>query len=239
MMKTQTILSMIVLLIITLGGESVAQKMNKDLRNYSKEVIDEFDQIPAERVDMLKEIADAIYSEKNVDGKADILFICTHNSRRSHIAQLWLQTAMDYYGVQGVNVFSGGLEATAFNPNAISAMERAGFKISGVQSGGNPVYSASNGISNQIMYSKKYTDRQNPQTGFLAIMVCSDADKSCPIVEGADDRFSLPYDDPRYYDNTPSQDLKYDETVRKISREMFYLADQVKDKLILVSESKK
>lgn len=89
------------------------------------------------------------------------------------------------------------------------------------------------------MYSKKYTDSQNPQSDFGAIMVCSDADKSCPLVEGADARFSLPYDDPRYYDNSPSQELKYDETVREIAREMFYLVDQVKNKMILVSEAKK
>ncbi len=121
----------------------------------------------------------------------------------------------------------------------MAALERAGFNATGVQSGDNPVYTLSNGSASYIMYSKKYTDRQNPQKDFGAIMVCSDADKSCPIVQGAEARFSLPFEDPRYYDNTPSQDTKYDETVRLIAREMFYLVDYVKIQTNLKLEANK
>jgi hypothetical protein len=70
-------------------------------------------------------------------------------------------------------------------------------------------------------------------------MVCSDADKSCPIVEGATDRFSLPYDDPRYYDGTPSEEKMYDATVEEIGLEMFYLVSQNKQELIYKMEASK
>lgn len=238
-MKTTKYFISLMLLLVMITSVATAQKMTKQLRAYTKKVATELDQVSPERKETLTEIGDFLLSELKEDDKADIIIICTHNSRRSHISQLWLQTAAEYYGIKGINVFSGGLEATAFHPNAIAALERAGFNISGVQSGDNPVYTASNGITNSIMYSKKYTDTQNPQADFGAIMVCSDADKSCPMVEGADDRFALPFDDPRYYDNTPSVNQKYDETVREIAREMFFLADYVKSKLILKAEAKK
>ena len=238
-MNTLKYFSSLILVLVLVTSTATAQKMTKKLRSYTEKVASELDQVSEERKETLSEIGDFILAELQEDEKADVIIICTHNSRRSHIAQLWLQTAAEYYGVKGINVFSGGLEATAFHPNAMESLERAGFNISGVQSGDNPVYTASNGVVNSIMYSKKYTDTQNPQSDFGAIMVCSDADKSCPIVEGADARFSLPYEDPRYYDGTPSVKQKYDDTVREIAREMFYLADYLKSKLILQAEAKK
>lgn len=97
----------------------------------------------------------------------------------------------------------------------------------------NPVVSVSPGnypVWN--MQSKKYTHKINPKTDFVAIMVCSDADRSCPIVEGAEGRFSLPYNDPRHYDGTPAMDLKYDKTVEEIATEMLYLTDFLKKQQI-------
>lgn len=216
-----------------------AQGLGKKLRKYTNVVVTEFDQVAEDRKADLREIGDFILKGLEEDGQANILVVCTHNSRRSHIAQAWLQTAALYYGIDGVQAFSGGLEATAFHANAVAALERAGFNATGVQSGDNPFYTLSNGDASYIMYSKKYTDRQNPQEDFGAVMVCSDADKSCPVVKGADARFSLPFEDPRYYDKTPSQDMKYDETVRLIAREMFYLANYVKTQTNLKLEATK
>lgn len=239
-MKTRTSMTLtIVLLLFSIETIIAQNNFNRKLKRYAAMTISESDQIDDERKTILKEIGDFLLKETREDGKADIIFICTQNSRRSQIAQVWLQTAMTYYGINGAQVFSGGLEGTAFHPNAVTALERAGFNATGVRSGDNLVYTLSNGTASDIMYSKKYTDRQNPQKDFVAIMVCSDADKSCPIVKGADARFSFPYDDPRYYDDTPSQDIKYDETVRLIAREMFYLANYVKTQNNLKLEANK
>ncbi len=238
-MKTLSKYLLFILLALASTGNTFAQKLNKNLRKYTQEVVKELDQVSGERKKTLSEIADFIIQELKEDSKADLVIICTQNSRRSHIAQLWLQTATEYYGVKNIYTFSGGLESSAFHPNAIAALERAGFNIPKVQSGDNPRYTAYDGVTSYIMYSKRYTDSQNPQSDFGALMVCSEADKSCPVVEGADKRFSLSYDDPRYYDDTPSQNLKYDETVKEIAREMFYLADKIKSEMILLSETKK
>lgn len=214
-----------------------AQKLDKDLIRYCQNLTTAMDEISNERKATLREIGDYLASELKNDNAANLVIICTHNSRRSHIAQLWVQTAATYYGIKGINTFSGGLEVTAFNPNAIAALKRAGYAISNVQVSDNPVYTVSDGVNKTISYSKKYSDRQNPREDFGAVMVCSEADESCPLVAGASERFSLPYEDPRYYDGTASQDVKYDETVREIALEMLFLVDYAKKKQIVQLEA--
>lgn len=215
-----------------------AQKMNKDLKEFISNAIVDFEKIEDGRKEALREIGDYILQPDSAANKK-LLFICTHNSRRSHIAQIWLKTAAVYYGMENVQTFSGGTESTAFHPNAVAAMKRSGFDIKMMQSTDNPAYSVSNGLEDYFVRSKKYTDAQNPQEKFAAIMVCSDADKSCPIVSGAEERFSLPYDDPRHFDGTPSQDIEYDERVREIATEMLYVMDYVKGNLIAMTEQAK
>ncbi|WP_416864160.1 MAG: protein-tyrosine-phosphatase [Imperialibacter sp.] len=214
-----------------------AQKLDKDLVRYCQNLTTVMVEISNERKETLREIGDYLAGELINDNKANLIIICTHNSRRSHIAQIWLQTSATYFGINGINAFSGGLEVTAFNPNAIDALKRAGFAISNVQVSDNPVYTVSDGVNKTISYSKKYSDRQNPSEDFGAVMVCSDADQSCPLVAGASERFSLPYEDPRYYDGTASQDIKYDETVREIALEMLFLMEYTKKKQIAQIEA--
>ncbi len=89
----------------------------------------EFGLIPAERKRTLGELTDFV--ERTAAGGQPVYlnFICTHNSRRSHLSQIWAQTAAYYYGVSDVFCYSGGTEATAFNPRAVKAMREAGFSI--------------------------------------------------------------------------------------------------------------
>ncbi len=196
----------------------------------------QFDLIEDSRKSELNSIAEYI-SGKNETAK--LLFICTHNSRRSQMAQIWLSTAAAYYGLDNTIAFSGGTEATRFHPNAIAALKRAGFVINVSPKGDNPSVSVKAGknLTPWLLFSKKFSDSQNPHKHFMAVMVCSDADKSCPIVEGAEKRIALPYDDPRYFDDTPAQDQEYDKTSDKIALEMFYIMKQVKRKAIIAKES--
>jgi len=228
------IFQMILLAVIAIQGS--AQEFNKKLNAYTQELAGSIGQIDAERKEKLNEIAGTILSELKEDNDANLLVICTHNSRRSHLGQVWLHTASLFYGVEGIRAFSGGTEATAFNENAVEALKRVGFVVKG-QKGENPRYEVVAGSSKWVHYSKKYTDMQNPESDFIALMVCSEADKSCPVVKGADARFSLPYDDPRYFDGTPSQELEYDNTVRLIGQEMFYLISKVKEMQVNLLEA--
>lgn len=234
------------LTVVLLANGAMAQvsaqdaRLNGKLRRYVKELSGEFTQIEPERRAQIEELADEIVREQALDGTARLLFICTHNSRRSHMAQAWATAAAAFYGVEGTDATSGGTEATAFNPRAVAALERAGFRIvkqPGVQTS-NPVYlvQTGRGLPSFLAYSKVYSDPSNPQTDFFAVMVCSDADRSCPLVDGSDGRFAIPYEDPKASDNTPSEELQYDLRCRQIAREMFFLMEQVKRKNVAAIE---
>ena len=191
--------------------------------------ISEFERIPEERKESLRKLAG--YVEKQVDGRgrADLMFICTHNSRRSHMSQIWAQVAADHYGVDGVTTTSGGTEATAFNPRAVAALERAGFEITQKNDGGNPIYFVKFDPDAEPLeaFSKVFSDAPNPTQDFCAVMTCSEADTACPSVAGAAFRISIPYDDPKAFDGSELEAQKYDERSQQIAAEMFYLFAEV------------
>lgn len=162
-------------------------------------------------------------------GAADVIFVCTHNSRRSHIAQLWAQAAAHALGVDQVTTWSGGTEATAFNPRAVQMMRQAGFRLAGAPgAAGNVRYAVSYGagLSEQVAFSKVYSDPANPQEGFAAVMVCDSADEACPVVSGAALRVSLPFVDPKRSDDTPAEEQTYAESGREIGQVMAWLMGQ-------------
>ncbi len=194
-----------------------------ELVSYIDGIIQEAGQIPPERKDLLGRLADYIRKKKDKGEAVKLTFICTHNSRRSHISQIWAAAAAAWYGLDYIITFSGGTEATAFNPRAVSAMEQAGFQIEN-PGGDNPHYQVnfSEEASPVECFSKTFDDPFNPEKGFAAIMTCSDADENCPFIPGVEIRLPLTYDDPKEADGTPQETARYDERVRQIGREIFY-----------------
>jgi arsenate reductase len=195
-----------------------------------QKLVGEFNQIPDERKAILKELTDFVSRKLKADHSINLNFICTHNSRRSHISQVWAQTAAQYYGIKNVKSYSGGTEATAFNPRAVKAMQQAGFDIQVFKDGTNPVYRVkfSDESAALTVFSKKYDDDFNPKKDFAAIMTCSHADGNCPLVIGATERIVLTYNDPKDFDETPQESAKYSERVHEIGRELLYAFSQVK-----------
>ena len=193
-------------------------------------LVGSFDAIPTQRKELLGQFANMIRERLDAKQALHLNFICTHNSRRSHISQIWAQAAAYYYDVQGVVCFSGGTEATAFNPRAVRAIQSAGFDVSQVMGGGNPVYEVRFAETAKPLaaFSKKYDDPFNA-TPFVAVMTCSHADENCPVVLGASARIALTYDDPKEFDGTPQEAAKYDERVAEIGRELLYVFSLVKN----------
>lgn len=191
------------------------------LQKYVAERVEEFSEIPAERKNKLELLA----GEISKDESAKLIFICTHNSRRSHMAHLWASLAAEKYGQESVSCFSGGTQVTAFNPRAVTAIKEAGFRITTKIPGANPVYLVRypGNSEGERVFSKKYSDPPNPSRAFFAIMTCSDADDACPIVSGAKSRHAITYEDPKAFDATPQAKEAYAERCRQISREMLYL----------------
>lgn len=200
------------------------------LESTIKKLASEFTKIEETRkatlLDLTKYIRGNLMRSENVK----LIFICTHNSRRSHMAQLWAKAAAAFYGIENTESYSGGTEATAFNPKAVKAMKEAGFEITQPADDENPKYQVqlAENLPPVTAFSKKYDDAFNPQQNFGAVMTCSHADENCPVVVGADVRIPLPYDDPKDFDGTALEESKYRERVEQIGRELLYVFSQVK-----------
>lgn len=201
--------------------------MNKQLTTYIEQVKKSFDSIPASRKETLSKVADYIRSKMDSSEPVRLNFICTHNSRRSHLAQLWTGLAAHHFGLN-IETYSGGTEATAFNPSAVDALARAGFIIHD-PGGNNPKYELSFADDTPpfICFSKTFDDPVNPASGFAAIMTCSDADENCPFVPGSEFRIPVTYRDPKESDGTVNEAITYDERCFQIATEMFYMLSLV------------
>ncbi|CAA9203288.1 hypothetical protein FLA105534_04537 [Flavobacterium bizetiae] len=190
----------------------------------------DFETIAKEHKDKLQPLVDFIRSKFEQQSEIRLNFICTHNSRRSHLSQVWAQTAAHYYGIQNVCCYSGGTEATALFPKVAETLSDSGFTIQKLSEGNNPVYAIkfSENEAPIIGFSKTYDDQFNPESEFAAIMTCSQADGGCPFIAGAEKRIAVTYDDPKAFDNTPEQTEKYHERSLQIATEMFYVFSQIK-----------
>lgn len=204
------------------------------IKNYCDNLIKDFDSIPKERKEILEKISYYIQTKISQNKTIDLIYICTHNSRRSHFGQVWAKVASRYFQINNVNTYSGGTEATAFNINAINALKRVGFNISTENSNSNPLYKIQfDEKGNSIeCFSKVYNDPKNSQKEFAAIMTCSDAEENCPFIPGAELRIGTTYDDPKAFDNAPLQDAKYDERCKQIALETFYVFSKISSKFL-------
>ena len=158
-----------------------------------------------------------------------INFICTHNSRRSHLSQIWAQTMATYFGIKHVSCYSGGTEATALYPKVADTLERSGFQIQCIAVTENPIYSIkfAENADPIIGFSKKLDDAFNPQSQFAAVMTCNSADEACPFVPGAEIRIPITFEDPKAFDNTPQQSRMYQERSLQIAAELYHVFSQL------------
>lgn len=201
----------------------------EELQQNIEKLVQEFNTISSDRKTELEKLSAYIqkkYSEQKVP---QLIVICTHNSRRSHLGQLWLALAADHYKLPSLNSFSGGTEATHFHPNAVDAIKRIGFQVTMETQTKNPIYNIrwKTDQESYQAFSKKFDEDPNPKQDFAAIMVCSEADEGCPFVPGTDFRIALPFDDPKTFDGTSQETEKYDERCQQIGTEMLYVMSKV------------
>jgi len=186
-----------------------------------------FAAISSDRLQLLDEMATYLIAKMKQGQEIRLNFICTHNSRRSQFSQIWAQTAAAYYGIEAF-CYSGGVEVTAFNPRAVAAIQRDGFKV--VQKEGeNPIYfvffcDASEPI---MAFSKVYNDPINATKDFAAVMTCDHADENCPVISGAERRLPLRFEDPKAFDDSPQEEEMYTQRSHQIGAELFFLFEKV------------
>ena len=200
------------------------QNLSKTIASISKISISE------ERKNVLQPLVDYIQNKVDTNEEIRLNFICTHNSRRSHLSQIWAQTMAFQFVIKNMFCYSGGTEATAMFPKVAETLLNQGFEIQQLSKNENPVYAIKFSENEQpiIGFSKTYFDAFNPKTNFGAIMTCNNADQGCPMVFGAEARFSIKYDDPKAFDGTEVMSEKYAERSLEIASEMYYVFNQIK-----------
>ena len=192
------------------------------------QLTEDADRIPASRLAILASLTDHI--RKHLKGREPVRlnFICTHNSRRSQMSQIWAHAAAVAYQIPRLETGSGGTEATAFHPNAVRAMQTLGFRMSPEETGENPEnpryrISVGTGTPDLVCYSKRFEDAFPAGTAFVAVMTCSDADQNCPVVPGALARIPLTFEDPKASDGSGKEQQEYLRTAVEIGREILHV----------------
>ncbi len=202
------------------------QKLKETIVQISTESISE------ERKRILQPLIEYIKGKYYENKLINLNFICTHNSRRSHLSQIWAQTFAYYFDVKNVLCYSGGTEATAMFPKVAETLQKQGFDILSLSDNANPVYAVKYAENQHpiICFSKKYDDDFNPKSDFAAILTCDAADENCPIVFGAEARFPIKYNDPKKSDGSPEMDEIYFNRSLEIASEMKYIFSQIQSK---------
>lgn len=186
--------------------------------------------IPAARREFLNILIEFLQEKVTKKEEISLNFICTHNSRRSHLSQVWAQTLTHHFQLEKVYCYSGGTEATAVYPMVVETLKNTGFQIQMLSEGKNPIYAIKYSENSHpvIGFSKKLDDPFNPGSEFAAVMTCSEADAGCPFVPGAEIRIPLTYEDPKKFDASPQQFEKYFERSEQIATELMYVFSQIK-----------
>ena len=186
--------------------------------------------ISLSRQNLLQPLIDFIQSKVDAGQTIKLNFICTHNSRRSHLSQVWAQALGYFYNIKKLFCYSGGTESTALFPAAAKALEASGFKVDSQTQTKNPLYDIGFAAQHPPIkgFSKTYDHVENPKTAFAAILTCSQADNDCPYIPGAEVRIPLPFEDPKAFDNTSQQAEKYIERSLQIATELKYVFSNIK-----------
>ena len=189
-----------------------------------------FGYLTQDRKETLQPLVEFIQAKITNQQEVRLNLICTHNSRRSHLSQIWAQTMAYHVGLKNVSCYSGGTEATAIFIKVLETLTSQGFQVLRLSGNENPVVAVKFAANENpiLCFSKTYDHPFNPSTQFGAVMTCSNADEGCPIVVGSEARFPIKYDDPKAYDGTPLQTEKYAERSLDIAREMLWVFSQIK-----------
>jgi len=201
--------------------------MNVYLKKNIKNIIINSENILDNRKKTLLNISNYIKEKVLKKNVVNLVFICTHNSRRSQLAQVWSYVAINYYKLENIKVFSGGTEVDVFNFNVINSLKKSGLIIETIKKN-KFLIKISEQNKGLKYYSKKYDSKDNPKSDFLAIMTCSNADEKCSIIRGSEKKTFLPYKDPKTSDGSGNEKKIYDQTCFYIAQEMFLIMKNVK-----------
>lgn len=203
-------------------------KENEALLSFIEKATNNYATISDERKSVLISSRAIIKKALEADSKVNLVFICTHNSRRSVFGQVWAKIAAHYFNIKDVNTFSGGTEKTAVYKEVINSFKRLAIECSSNLEETNPQYKLKfDGDEEPIIAFSKVFDDASIPSSFIALMTCTDADENCPFIPQASNRISLSYKDPKYSDNTEEEATVYDSKSLEIATQLFFLFSEL------------
>jgi protein-tyrosine phosphatase/arsenate reductase len=215
--------------VVAVAKTRIIDLMNPIVQGKMAALIKHFDAIPKERQAILNRLSEAISDSLHKHHAAHLLYVCTHNSRRSHFGQVAGSLAAAYFDFDPVQCYSAGTEVTAMNSNAVNALIDFGFSVSSDNTTNNPLYTFEMDSINPIQcFSKRFDDASIPKGDVIAIMTCTDAEQNCPFIPGAIRRIPLPYNDPKHSDGSGKEQEVYAERFQQILTEALYVFSSLK-----------
>jgi protein-tyrosine phosphatase/arsenate reductase len=197
--------------------------MKQSIKNYCERRIAEFDLIDEDRKKELKKLT--AYLRYKEEAPIDLVFICTHNSRRSLFGQVWGKVAAHYYGFTNVETYSAGTETTEIAGNVVYTFLSLQFDlfVEGDEINSRHFFVFDTRKNASICFSKNLNHYSIPKQDFGTIFTCNSADNACPTVSGSELRISLPFEDPKDSDGTSEAQQSYRKCSNAIARELLYV----------------
>lgn len=176
--------------------------------------------LKADRKLLLNKVVEVI---KSHDKEAKVVFVCTHNSRRSQAAELLLHLISEHFK-RPIITESAGTESTAFHGNMVKAFNSFGVNFLKYDLG-NPLYIYQEFGQDKYLYSKRLEelDYQNS----ILITVCGDAKDNCPLILDGLAHLHLGYTDPKSFDGSDDELTGYQGKILEIGAELYYLVKRI------------
>ena len=215
------------------GQKTNFNKLYPILNEYVKDFPNEFRKIPEDRRYRLNEIVYFLEEQQENKAPSQLIFISTHQSSVSQMAQVWSKAAAYYFGFPGFQSFSGGIKPNEIAINSIETIEKAGFIVYKSDIDGIDVYRVkfSYNLTPIVIFPKKIEHVKNPYDNFMAVFVEENADVNISNIKGTYHRLLLNYNDPIGYEGSGLEDQVYEESCRKVAIEMFYVFFQLRKRM--------
>ena len=130
----------------------------------------------------------------------DIVFVCTHNSRRSIYCEVWGKIIANKYS-KNINFYSAGTKKTSVYGEVIKSFSRLGIKSKTLE---------------EIQLDK-----------FICIFTCSKAERSCPIDTRSIVNIPLLFDDPKKFDGLKNERIEYQKTCSQIAEKINFILKRI------------
>jgi len=204
------------------------QIVHKNTSSFFKNAITKYS-ISQQRQELLIAISNFISEQLKKKPPVYLNFIDENNSRISQLLQVWSAFAIQYFNLQAIHSFSGGITVSSVHKNTIKSLQKLGFKFQLLDFfHQNSSYIASSKNFNEIslVFSKSIYNPANISP-YITIMVCENPIDISSYIQNSLKTFHLEYPNPTTFDATLYQSEKYAALNLQIAAETYFLFKKI------------